>query len=60
MAGGRWLKWVKLGDVLAAGLGIIEPMLRLWTRREGRPGLSVWYDAIAARPSFQLTEPPTR
>jgi glutathione S-transferase len=46
--------------VLGAGLGMIEPMLRLWTWREGRPGLSAWYDAIAARPSFQLTEPPSR
>jgi glutathione S-transferase len=44
--------------VLGAGLGLIAPRLSVWKWREGRPSLSVWFDAIAARPSFQSTVPP--
>jgi glutathione S-transferase len=44
--------------VLGAGLGLIEPRLPVWKWREGRPGLSAWFDAIAAKPSFQSTVPP--
>src|SRR5215470_15441475 len=44
--------------VLGAGLGLIEPRLSVWKWREGRPSLSAWFDAIAARPSFQSTVPP--
>jgi glutathione S-transferase len=44
--------------VLGVGLGLIEPRLSVWKWREGRPGLSLWFDAIAARPSFRSTVPP--
>lgn len=44
--------------VLGVGLGLIEPRLRVWRWRDGRPGLSGWFDAIAVRPSFQSTVPP--
>jgi glutathione S-transferase len=44
--------------VLGAALGLIEPRLPVWKWREGRFGLSAWYDAIAERPSFQSTVPP--
>jgi glutathione S-transferase len=44
--------------VLGTALGLVEPRLPVWKWREGRPHLSAWYDAIAARPSFRMTEPP--
>jgi glutathione S-transferase len=44
--------------VLGAALGLVEPRLPVWKWREGRAGLSAWYDTIAARSSFQLTMPP--
>ena len=43
---------------LGTALGLVESRLSVWTWREGRPHLSDWYDAIAARPSFRTTEPP--
>jgi glutathione S-transferase len=42
---------------LGTALGLVEPRLPVWKWREGRPRLSDWYDAIAARPSFRATEP---
>ncbi|MDO9707441.1 glutathione S-transferase family protein [Paracraurococcus lichenis] len=39
-------------------LGYAERRHRAWTWREGRPALSAWFDAIAARPSFAATIPP--
>lgn len=44
--------------VLGTALGLAEPRLPVWKWREGRPGLSGWYDAIAVRDSFRATEPP--
>jgi glutathione S-transferase len=44
--------------VLGTALGVTGPRLPVWKWREGRPRLSVWFDAIAARPSFRSTEPP--
>jgi glutathione S-transferase len=44
--------------VLGTALGLVEPRLPVWKWREGRPRLSAWYDAVAARPSFRMTEPP--
>jgi glutathione S-transferase len=44
--------------VLGTALGLVEPRLPVWKWREGRPRLSAWYDAIATRPSFRMTEPP--
>jgi len=44
--------------VLGTALGLVEPRLPVWKWREARPRLSGWYDAIAARPSFRITEPP--
>ena len=44
--------------VLGAALGLVEPRLPVWRWRDGRPSLSGWYDTIAARPSFRMTEPP--
>ena len=44
--------------VLGTALGLVEPRLPAWKWREGRPGLSGWYEAIAARTSFRTTEPP--
>jgi glutathione S-transferase len=44
--------------VLGTALGLVEPRLPVWKWRGGRAGLSAWYDAIAARPSFQSTVPP--
>jgi glutathione S-transferase len=44
--------------VLGTALGLGEPRLPVWKWRERRPRLSGWYDAIAARPSFRMTEPP--
>jgi glutathione S-transferase len=44
--------------VLGTALGLVEPRLPVWQWREGRPGLSGWYAAIAARASFRTTEPP--
>lgn len=43
---------------LAATLGYCERRHRVWAWREGRPALSAWLDAAAARPSFQATIPP--
>ena len=45
--------------VLGVALGLVEPRLPVWVWRERRTSLSAWYDAIAARPSFQSTVPPT-
>jgi len=45
--------------VLGVALGLVEPRLPVWVWRERRAGLSAWYDAIAARPSFQATVPPS-
>jgi len=39
-------------------LGYAEYRHRAWAWRPGRPALAAWYDAIAARPSFQATIPP--
>ncbi len=39
-------------------LGYAEYRHRAWAWRQGRPALAAWYDAIAARPSFQATIPP--
>jgi len=44
--------------VLGTALGLVEPRLPIWKWREGRPALSRWYDAIAARASFRMTAPP--
>jgi len=44
--------------VLGTALGLAKPRLPLWKWREGRPELSGWYDAIAARASFRATAPP--
>jgi glutathione S-transferase len=43
---------------LAATLGYCERRHRVWAWREGRPALSAWLDAAAARRSFQATVPP--
>jgi len=43
---------------LGTALGLVEPRLPVWKWRDGRPRLSQWYDAIAGRPSFRMTEPP--
>jgi glutathione S-transferase len=45
--------------VLGVALGLVEPRLPVWVWRERRSGLSAWYDAIAARPSFRSTVPPS-
>jgi glutathione S-transferase len=45
--------------VLGTALGLVEPRLPAWQWREGRSALSAWYDAIAMRPSFQSTAPPS-
>jgi glutathione S-transferase len=45
--------------VLGTALGLVEPRLPTWQWREGRSALSAWYDAIAMRPSFQSTAPPS-
>jgi glutathione S-transferase len=44
--------------VLGTALGLVEPRLPVWRWRDGRPGLSGWHDAIAARASFRMTEAP--
>jgi glutathione S-transferase len=44
--------------VLGTALGLVEPRLPVWKWREGRSGLSRWYDAIATRSSFRSTVPP--
>ena len=43
---------------LGTALGLVDPRLPVWKWRERRPCLSDWYDTIAARASFQMTEPP--
>ncbi|MBX9698415.1 MAG: hypothetical protein K2X74_03205, partial [Acetobacteraceae bacterium] len=43
---------------LGCALGYCERRHRVWRWREGRPTLAAWFDAIAARPSFQATVPP--
>jgi glutathione S-transferase len=43
---------------LACLLGYAERRHRAWAWREGRPALVAWYEAMAARPSFQATLPP--
>ena len=42
--------------VLGTALGLVEPRLQVWKWRERRPVQSSWYDAIAARASFRMTE----
>lgn len=49
------LNMVQLTLACALGLEARNPGFR-W--RAGRPGLSGWYDRIAARPSFTATVPP--
>jgi glutathione S-transferase len=44
--------------VLGVALGLVESRLPVWKWRTRRLGLSAWYDAIAARSSFQSTVPP--
>jgi glutathione S-transferase len=44
--------------VLGTALGLADPRLPMWKWREGRPSLSDWHEAIAARASFRATEPP--
>lgn len=44
--------------VLGTALGLVETQLPVWEWRERRSALSNWYDAIAARASFRMTEPP--
>jgi glutathione S-transferase len=44
--------------VLATALRLVEKRLPVWKWRERRSALSSWYDAIAARASFRMTEPP--
>jgi glutathione S-transferase len=39
-------------------LGYAEYRHRAWAWRQGRPALAAWYEAIAARRSFQATIPP--
>jgi len=39
-------------------LGYAERRHRAWPWREGRPALSAWFEAMAARPAFQATLPP--
>ena len=43
---------------LAAVLGYGERRHTIWRWREGRPALSAWFNAAAARPAFQETLPP--
>ena len=43
---------------LAAVLGYGERRHTVWRWREGRPALSAWFSAAAARPAFQETLPP--
>lgn len=43
---------------LAAVLGYGERRHTVWRWREGRPTLSAWFSAAAARPAFQETLPP--
>jgi glutathione S-transferase len=44
--------------VLGTALGLVEPRLAVWKWRDGRLGLSAWYDSITMRPSFRSTVPP--
>jgi glutathione S-transferase len=44
--------------VLGTALSLAESRLPAWKWREGHPGLVGWYEPIAARASFQATEPP--
>jgi glutathione S-transferase len=50
------LNMVQVTLACALGLEARNPALR-W--REGRPKLAAWFDAIAARPSFRATLPPS-
>jgi glutathione S-transferase len=43
---------------LGCALGYCEARHRAWPWRVGRPGLTAWFDALTARPSFQATVPP--
>lgn len=43
---------------LACALGYCERRHTVWRWRDGRPALSAWFDAFAARPSFRDTIPP--
>ena len=44
--------------VLGTALGLVETRLPVWKWRERRSALSRRHDAIAARPSFRMTQPP--
>ncbi len=54
--GGDGLDAGRLG--LACALGYCERRHTVWAWRTGRPALSAWFDAFAARPAFQATIPP--
>jgi glutathione S-transferase/environmental stress-induced protein Ves len=43
---------------LGCVLGYAEQRHRAWAWRDGRPRLAAWFEAMAARPSFQATIPP--
>jgi glutathione S-transferase len=43
--------------VLGCALGWVDPRHPIWRWREGRPALTAWFNAIAARPSFMQTIP---
>jgi glutathione S-transferase len=43
--------------VLGCALGWIDPRHPIWHWREERPALAAWFNAIAARPSFEQTAP---
>ena len=43
--------------VLGCALGWIDPVHPVWRRRDERPALAAWYNAIATRPSFDETVP---
>jgi glutathione S-transferase len=44
--------------VLGCTLGWIDPRHPVWHWRDERPALAAWFNAIAARPSFEQTVPP--
>lgn len=44
--------------MLGVAFGFADARLPAWEWRKGHPGLSGWYDSIAARPSFRATMPP--
>jgi glutathione S-transferase len=59
IAGGAYGGTLNAAQIaLGTALGVAEKRLLVWKWRQGRSSLSDWYDAIAERPSFQMTEPP--